>query len=313
MRKIAFIGVGSIGKRHIRNLHRLLEQKGEDFSIDAIRSGHGAELESETARCIDHVITEGSTQIGSYDIVFITNPTSLHHHTIRKYSGHTRHMFIEKPVFDRGDYDFFDIDTQGGQYYVACPMRYEKALQYLKKNVDFNKAISLRAISSSYLPDWRPGQDYRKTYSAHKDMGGGVSIDLIHEWDYITWLLGGFPQHVDSVIGKFSDLEIESDDTALYLGRYSDKTVEVHLDYYGRSTLRQLMIFLRDETIDADLQNGIIHYLVSGKTVNLVEERDSYQIAELEHFLDICDGKTKNDSTIEDAVKVLKIADGGLV
>ena len=62
--------------------------------------------------------------------------------------------------------------------------------QYVKNNVDLSKVYSARAISSSYLPDWRPGQDYRTTYSAHKDMGGGVSIDLIHEWDYLSWLFG---------------------------------------------------------------------------------------------------------------------------
>lgn len=311
MRKIAFIGAGSIGKRHIRNLYRLLENRQEDFTIDLIRSGYGNELDSETEKYISNIYIENLDDIKAYDIIFVTNPTSLHHNTIKKYSSHTKHMFIEKPVFGRDDFEYTDINFGDGQYYVACPMRYEKTLQYLKKNVNFDEVISLRAISSSYLPEWRPGQDYRKTYSAHKDMGGGVSIDLIHEWDYITWLIGEFPLHVENIIGKYSNLEIDSDDSAIYMAKYCNKTVELHLDYYGRHTIRQLMIFLPDETIDVDLQNGYIRFLKSGRLIKLIEDRDDYQLAELDHFLDICDGIIENDNTIQQAVEVLKIANGG--
>ena len=69
----------------------------------------------------------------------------------------------------------------GSTYYVACPLRYNAVIQYIKDNIDLQDVISVRSISSSYLPDWRPGVDYRKTYSAKKELGGGVSIDLIHE------------------------------------------------------------------------------------------------------------------------------------
>ena len=100
-------------------------------------------------------------------------------------------------------------------------------MQYVKANIIPDDVICVRAMSSSYLPDWRPGQDYRKTYSAHKDLGGGVSIDLIHEWDYLTYLFG-WPKKVHSFIGKKSNLEIDSDDYAIYIAEFEKMIAELH-------------------------------------------------------------------------------------
>ena len=170
-----------------------------------------------------------------------------------------------------------------------------------------NEVYSARAISTSYLPDWRPGTDYRNTYSAHKNLGGGVAVDLIHEWDYLTELFG-MPRHVYYSGGKFSHLEIDSDDLAVYIGVYDKLLVELHLDYFGRSVERKLTLYMRDEVIEADIENSRITYLVSGKIIHLPEDRDEYQKRELLHFLDIVDGKCSNDNSVKHALDVLKIA-----
>ena len=193
--------------------------------------------------------------------------------------------------------------------YVACPLRYSAALQYVKQNIDFSKSFSVRAISSSYLPDWRPGQDYRKCYSAHRDMGGGVGIDLIHEWDYLTWLFGT-PVETYSIQRKISNLEIDSDDVAIYIGRTSSTSIELHLDYFGRSMIRTLEMFLPDDTIRCDIEDGRIEYLRTGKVIQLPSERNEYQMREIEHFFEIINNKIENDSTMEHAFHVLKLAKG---
>ena len=94
-----------------------------------------------------------------------------------------------------------------------------------------------RVICSSYLPDWRPGVDYRTVYSAHKALGGGVTIDLIHEWDYLVDLFG-VPQQLYNFKGTYSDLEIDSDDLSVYIAKYPTLLAEVHLDYFGRGYRR---------------------------------------------------------------------------
>ena len=194
-------------------------------------------------------------------------------------------------------------------FYVAAPMHYKPTISWLKEHFDFSEAFSLRSISSSYLPDWRPGVDYRKTYSAHKDMGGGVSIDLIHEWDYLQYLIG-FPERAYSIIEKRSGLEIDSDDVALYIADYGDKTAEIHLDYFGRVPIRKIEIFTKEDTVECDLLTDTISFLKSGEQIILTEERDDTQARELEAFLDMIQGKRENTNDIEHALNTLILAKG---
>ena len=242
-----------------------------------------------------------------YDMVFITNPTSLHLDIALKFRSHTKSFFIEKPVFNSFNIDNQTITTLDSiPSYVACPLRYNPVLQYIKQNIDIEKVISVRAMSSSYLPDWRPGQDYRKTYSAHTKLGGGVDIDLIHEWDYLTWIFG-MPTNCYGITGAFSNLEIDSNDTAIYIAKNDRLSYELHLDYYGRKSLRTLDIFTQDDTIQCDLIGGTIHYLKEEKSIVFNSERNAFQMAEIQHFFDIVEGRVSNDSNVEHGVQVLKL------
>ena len=112
-----------------------------------------------------------------------------------------------------------------------------------------------RVICSSYLPDWRPGVDYRTVYSAHKALGGGVTIDLIHEWDYLVELFG-VPEKLYNFKGTYSDLEIDSDDLSVYIAKYPTLLAEVHLDYFGRGYRRSIELFCHDGSYLADFGAG---------------------------------------------------------
>ena len=183
-------------------------------------------------------------------------------------------------------------------------------MQYVKQNVNPNDVICARAMSSSYLPDWRPGQDYRKTYSAHKDMGGGVSIDLIHEWDYLAYLFG-WPKQIYSMIGKKSDLEIDSDDFAIYIAEFQDKIVELHLDYFGRKTIRQIQLFTKTDTIIGDIAANKVTFLCAGESIDFHEERDDFQKRELTHFLSIMNGNDEMEDGFHHGIQVLNLTQGG--
>lgn len=311
--KIGFVGLGSIATRHLKNVVAFLSNRGDTYSIDIYRS-QMRPLPEELAALVKEVYLYADEILADrqYDVVFVTNPTSMHYETLEKFCKNTKSFFIEKPVFDSTSVDEAIFEKlKGIKSYVACPLRYNAVLQYVKNNVDLNQVYSARAISSSYLPDWRPGQDYRKTYSAHKDLGGGVSIDLIHEWDYLTWLFG-MPTECKQMISKVSSLEIDSDDLAIYIGRNEKTSFELHLDYFGRQTLRTLDLFTEDDTVHCDLIGGTVSYLKEGKTVKLESERNAFQIKEIEHFFEIINNNTDNDSTPEHAYRVLKIAKGEL-
>lgn len=308
--RIAFCGLGSIGKRHLKNVITILNAENIEFEIDLYRSSLNVSLPSEFRSVISHQHRFQSEPHEHYDIVFITNPTSLHLDTLQKFANFSKSFFIEKPVFDniQVDEEIFSL-LKNKICYVACPLRYNPVLQYIKRNIDQSSVISARSISSSYLPDWRIGQDYRKTYSASKKLGGGVGLDLIHEWDYLTWLLG-FPEELFSIQSKISDLEIDSEDIAIYIGKNKNTSFEVHLDYFGRKCIRALELFTSEDTIKADLIGGSVEYLKGNKIISIEFNRNDFQLAELQHFFSIFKGEIKNDSSIQHAFRVLKIAKG---
>jgi len=310
--KIAFVGLGSIATRHLKNVHTYLTSQGDSCMVDLYRSSLGSPLVDELQPLVNntYLYADELPSERQYDVVFVTNPTSMHYETVERFAAYTKTFFIEKPVFDSTTVDEKIFETiKGIPSYVACPLHYNAVLQYVKQNVNPEEVICARAMSSSYLPDWRPGQDYRQTYSAHKDLGGGVSIDLIHEWDYLTWLFG-MPTECQQLIRKVSHLEIDSDDLAIYIGRNEKTTFELHLDYFGRKAQRILDIFTAEDTIHCDLIAGTVSYMKEGRTITLESERNVYQLAEIEHFFEIFNNKTINDSTPEHAYQVLKIAKG---
>lgn len=312
MLKIAFVGMGSIGKRHFRNLCTILREENRDYIIDLYRSGMGGTLSLEFSTNVRHVFSmaEGNTITEHYDAVFITNPTFEHYKTVRCFVGSARAMFIEKPVFDNPDVDLDALCLQPECiYYVACPLRYHPVIHYVRTCIPCEQSYAVRAICSSYLPAWRPGTDYRTCYSAHQSMGGGVDIDLIHEWDYLTSLFGPVKSGF-AIRNHISSLEIQSNDLAIYIAQTEHTAIELHLDYFGRKPIRQLQIFLPEDTIDCDILTGEIDWRVSGKHIHLDGERDAYQKAELRHFLDILDGACANDSMIKNALSVLRYARG---
>lgn len=305
--KICMIGLGSIGKRHVKNIMRVLDRRNIGYEIDALRSSRAA-LSDE----IDGVIQERYYSVDAlpddYDIMFITNPTSCHYETIRSVLGKTKHMFIEKPVFDSLAYDLSELPLQsGGVYYVACPLRHKSIMQYVKKELlPREKVISARVMSSSYLPAWRKGTDYRETYSARRDMGGGVTRDMIHEWDYV-WDLFGCPAKIYHIQRHISGLEIDSDDISVYMAEYPEMLLEMHLDYIGQKTERYIQLFMDRKRIDVDLiKNVVIEYAGNEQiSERCFPEEDCY-INEMEYFMTCVEGKEENINTVKNAYRTLR-------
>lgn len=308
--KVCFVGLGSIAKRHIKNLRDIASDNNYKLRIDVFRHGADAGLPAELVG-ISEVFSDFDSLYDDYDVIFITNPTVFHYDTLVKFKDKTKHFFIEKPVFTFEQLNYMLPDLTGKICYVACPMRYTPVIGYLKKNINVDEVYSVRAISSSYLPDWRPNSDYTKSYSAQKSLGGGVSVDLIHEWDYLQYLFG-FPQKLKVLKGKFSDLLIDTEDSALYLAEYPNMTAELHLDYFGRAPVRDLMLICKNDTLKCNLIDQTVKFLKSGKLISFKSERDIYQKAELEFFINIINGKVPNTNTIDLAKRVLLLTNGEL-
>ena len=303
MIKICFLGMGSIGKKHLKNLVKSLNERKIEFKIDVVK--RKKELDDEVKEYINNIYKIDEFTPSFYDIVFIVNDTSVHIETLNLMKDYSDNFFIEKPL--SLNLNGFELeDYKNKKIYIACPMRYSSVMNYLKKNVDFSKVYSVRAICSTYLPDWRPTIDYRNNYSAKKELGGGVTLDLIHEWDYLTYLLG-FPKKIFNLNKKVSHLEISSDDLSIYIAEYNDKLVELHLDYFGRTPTRKVEFYLKEGTIVGDfIKNSVI---LENKERIILPKEDIY-LNEMNNFFNIIFDKKDNFNDLEHAYKVLKLIKG---
>ena len=135
---------------------------------------------------------------------------------------------------------------------VGYQMRFHPVLRWIKKGLDagrWGKLMFLRAQLGQYLPDWRPWQDYRSSYTGKRSQGGGVLLDSSHELDLARWFAGE-PRSVYCLARKLSRLQVDVEDTAaLVLEHRSGAVSEVHLDMVSRGPRRSLELACSDATV----------------------------------------------------------------
>lgn len=311
--KILFTGAGSIGTRHIRNLTKLCINKHIDLEIDVLRNTE-RELPVEIKQLVHNEIRNNQNLANHYDVLFVTDETRTHFSNIQKYKSICKHMFIEKPIFDTPEYDWQSVLPTGDSiYYIAAPIRFTDYFAQIKKYVQENRVYSARIIFSSYMPNWQKGRDYRKSFRCSTERGGGVDIDSLHEIDYMTALFGS-PDKILRVAGKYSDLEMDACDLSVYIFQYSDKVIEMHLDYFGRANNRRIELFTKDDVIVIDFNQKTVTKQLANEVIGYGEDNDFY-LKEMAYFLELLlsDGKLSNINTVENAYKNLEIAKGIIV
>jgi predicted dehydrogenase len=301
---ILIIGLGSIARKHIAAVRQFLP----DSTIFALRSSvSGDEVENVQN------IYEWDAITFTPDFVIISNPTLLHGEAIRRCIFFGCPLFIEKPVLsDINDADTLlqEIREKNISTYVACNLRFHPSLVFLKNYLSEKqpRINEVNVYCGSYLPDWRAGRDFKKTYSANANMGGGVHLDLIHELDYCWWLFGS-PYKISSIKRNVSSLGIDAVDDASYHLLYEGYTIDVRLNYYRRDNKRTVEILTSDDTILLDINNGIVTNLFTKEILfnEPFEIMDTYH-KQIAYFIGHMNLKTQPMNDLEEAIEVLKVA-----
>ena len=303
-----FVGLGSIGRRHVRNLREAMASRGMPLRIDALRHSPSP-LPSDVDGLIDGQVFSAE-DLGHYDLAFVCNPSQLHHETLLKLGGKADFFFVEKPVFTSAMPETaLGMLADEKKYYVACPLRHTRVFAALRQFVTENPVYSARAICSSYLPEWRPDADYRKLYSAQPD-SGGVKLDLVHDFDYLFSLFG-IPADWRLFEGKTSHLEIAGPDVVSFCAQYPNKTLELHLDYFGRKAQRAVEVFSRDDTVRFDFVDATVSWMRSGRREDYGDRRNDFQMREIEWFLDFALKGRENINSIPFANRVISLITQG--
>jgi predicted dehydrogenase len=200
---------------------------------------------------------------------------------------------------------------------VGYHFRFHPVLQQIKSLLasgELGEPLSLTAHWGEYLPDWHPWEDYRQSYAARADLGGGAVLTLSHPLDYLRWLAG----EVDSVsaqMGKISPLELSVEDYAeINLGFRSGTAGHVHLNYFERPAAHWLEIIATNGFVRWVNASGSAEvYTVSTNSWQRLDppagfERNAMFLAEMAHFVRVCQGLEPSGCTLEDGICALEIA-----
>ncbi|MCS4227930.1 Gfo/Idh/MocA family protein [Sphingobacterium sp. BIGb0165] len=297
--KILFVGLGAIARKHIKAIRQI----EPNAMIYALRRNRLSTTDEGVVNVFD------LKEVSEVDFVIISNPTSEHGSTISTLLGLNVPLFIEKPLFHNLNHDKLvqSIVCKGISTYVACNLRFLDSLVFVREFIKGKRINEVNVYCGSYLPNWRPNVDFRKVYSANKEMGGGVHIDLIHEIDYLIWLFG-FPKSTKKEFSNVSSLNISAYDYANYLMLYDDFAASVVLNYYRKTPKRSLEVICEEGECSVDLLKNEVRWndeliFSSKQTIT-----DTY-LPQMEFFIEnVMQGsKEKGFNDIVEAYNILKI------
>ena len=266
--KTLIIGFGSIGKRHFEILKEFDEIK---------------DIHIVTKQKLNDVISfkelNEIPNLALYDYFIISSETVKHYEQLKYICSKVanKKILVEKPLYDKNH----DEINSNNKIFTAYNLRFHPVLQRLSHILKSEEIYYANIICGQYLPTWRPEQDYRDSYSAKLEEGGGVLRDLSHELDYTTWLFGDI-EKIEAINTKISDLEINSDDifTAIAISN-QQVIVNVTMDYISKTPIRRLLIHTKSQTIEVDvINNSIILYPKNGNSkkikIEMVDRNYTY-------------------------------------
>ncbi len=315
--RVLIVGLGSIGKRHLRLARALLP----NADIRVLRH----QVCVTVPEFADGVFSSLNQAVAfAPQIAVIASPATFHLATALSLAEAGAHLLIEKPiscVID-GVQDLLDCcSARNLTVLTGYNLRFLPSLQryrdLLKEGV-IGTVLSVRCEIGQYLPTWRPDMDYEQSVSAQHKLGGGALLELSHEIDYVRWIFGEVAW-VNANLSRQSDLKIDVEDTVhLIMGFVSaggrHLTATVNLDFIRHDTTRLCTAIGEKGSLRWNGLTGVVeHFEANAKEWNEFflhqhQRDDSYEF-EWKHFLQCVSTKEKPLVSGEDGLKVLQIID----
>jgi len=250
--KALIVGYGSIGMRHAG----ILLDMGVDVSVFSRRNIDYKKSYNSLSSALNE---------DKFDYIIVCSKTNEHYSDLieLKKLGYTKSILVEKPLFEKP----YNYNYNNNNIFVGYNLRFTPLVEKLNEILSGKEILSVNAYVGSFLPDWRPNSDYRKSYSAKKAEGGGVLRDLSHELDYLLYLFGSCKK-VTSLGGKLSQLDIDSDDIYTILMETAICPIlSVHLNYLDRVPNRFIIVNTDKNTIKTDFIS---------KTITIDDKKENF-------------------------------------
>jgi hypothetical protein len=308
---ISIVGLGSIGRRHLR----LLRALRPEIEITLVRSGMGAdwpevELAQRVVRTIQEAIDAGA------ETAIICSPAAFHSEQALEWVRAAKPLLIEKPLSN----STFRLQQLADLVYsakvpilIGYVLRYDPAAEFFQQQLSkgiHGEPICVRIECGSFLPDWRPEQDYRQSVSARKELGGGALLELSHELDYANWFFGPFCG-IQAVLQHSGTLEVDVEDGAeILLETAAGFPVSIHLDFCSRISKRECRVQTTLGELVWDVLKKVVQWTdASGRVTEKLfpEEKGGLFRKQLLHFFDCLQGVSQPMISIDQGIQVMQM------
>ncbi|HJS17868.1 MAG TPA: Gfo/Idh/MocA family oxidoreductase [Anaerolineales bacterium] len=324
--KFLIAGLGSIGRRHFRNLIALGET-----DIVLLRTRKATLPDDELAGFPIETDIHEALEKYRPDAVIVANPTAMHLDVAIPAVQAGCHILLEKPVshsLERLDILQEAAQKSGSKILVGFQFRYHPTLNKARELIQagvLGQVLTVHAHWGEYLPQWHPWEDYRQSYAARAELGGGVIVTLTHPLDYLRYLLGEV-ESLWSFNGHISPLEIDVEDVAEIGMKFANGAVGgVHVNYFQRPPVHRLEIVGTNGTLRWDNADGTLHlYKMPAPfgswsdqpATPIMEtfappegfERNRLFVAQTRHFIEIVHGESEPVCTLEEGIMALRLA-----
>jgi predicted dehydrogenase len=313
--RILIIGAGSIGRRHINNLNNLGYEDIDvvdisDSNLDYVKENFKVK---ETFNDFKDALSSKS-----YDAAFILTPPIYHIPMALELARNAIDLFIEKPLGHNLEHvdELIKVKEKNNLVVmVGYNQRFNFGLRKLKSYIEngtLGKNHYIRAEAGQYLPDWRSTQDYRKSYTAIKELGGGIILDGSHEIDYVMWLAESKVKNIKATYDKVSNLEINVEDIAETIFRFENGIIaSIHLNMIERGYNRYCKIVGEEGSVKWIFKDNALEFY-DGDSKELITKRygldqnHSY-LEELKHFFNCVENRIEPLSNIYTAKETLDV------
>jgi predicted dehydrogenase len=320
IKKILIVGAGSAGTRHLAIAKNLFP--------DAVIALLTNRINVNGALNADFHFTSSSDAISFLpDIAVISGAASTRMEICTSLANSGTHLLIEKPISNsiKGVANLIEIcQDKKSILAVGYNLRFNESLMTFRDNINsqiIGKPLLINCEVGQFLPSWRENNDYRKSVSANRKLGGGVLLELSHEIDYLDWIFGSI-KWVRATVMKQSSLEIDVEDSAfLTLGIVNKNNpnlvANLSMDFIRQDKRRNCVVVGDKGTLKWDGINQEVSLLKKDETIWTILFKanstinDSY-LKEWNDFVDcIKSGKSPKANGI-DGLHALEVIESAL-
>jgi predicted dehydrogenase len=318
--KFLVIGLGSMGKRRIRNLKhlRLGDVAGFDLRDDR-RQEAEARYGIKTYADLNEALEEWSPQA-----VVVSTPPDKHLTIARLVLERGKHVFCEIGTTTEGMRAVIDLAAERSRVaFASCTMRFQPSIKKMKSLIDsgaIGKILAYTHHCGQYLPDWHKDEDYRTFYVSRRETGACREM-VPFELTWLNWLVGARVDRVTGMQGKVSDLDCDIDDVYHLLLRYENQALcHLMIDVVARAAVRSTRVLGTTGTLEWSGSGKLLrHYAAAEGTwtdypepkpvvepgYNEISAEGMY-IEEMAAYAAACRGESPNPNSFVDELDVLE-------